>query len=61
MDDLNLFLVIGFSLSVFFAGAAYGAFQQNRCWRRKGDHEYMNRMESGGRLYQVKRESNVTL
>jgi hypothetical protein len=26
-------------------------------WREKGDHDYINRMESGGRLYQVKRES----
>ncbi len=25
-------------------------------WRSTGDHEYMNRVESRGRLYQVKRE-----
>lgn len=27
-------------------------------WREKGDHEYMNRMESWGRLYYVKNEES---
>lgn len=33
-----------------------GALLADRKWREKGDHDYMNRMASGGHLYQVKRE-----
>ena len=37
-------------------GICYGTWGEARRWRTKGDHDYMNRMESGGHLYQVKRE-----
>ena len=37
-------------------GVMLGAWMEARRWREKGDHDYMNRKESGGRLYQVTRE-----
>lgn len=39
------------------AGVLLGQWLEARRWRAKGDHEYMNRMESGGRLYQVKHDN----
>ncbi len=44
------FVVFGMS------GARFGMWVEDRRWREKGDHDYMNRMESGGRLYHVKLE-----
>jgi len=43
-------------LSGFIGGLWLGSYLQARLWRGKGDHEYMNRMESGGNLYIVRRE-----
>jgi hypothetical protein len=44
----------------FFTGLAIGLLAgmkgRDRIWRGKGDHKYMNRMESGGSLYTVKRD-----
>jgi hypothetical protein len=44
----------------FFTGLLIGLLAgmkgRDRIWRGKGDHEYMNRMASGGHLYTVKRE-----
>lgn len=40
----------------FVLGGLIGTWGRDRIWRQKGDHPYMNRMASGGRLYQVKRE-----
>jgi hypothetical protein len=37
-------------------GVLLGVWMEARRWREKGDHEYMNTKESGGHLYQVKRE-----
>lgn len=37
-------------------GLWVGALLADRRWRKRGDHDYRNRMESGGHLYQVKRE-----
>jgi len=42
-------------LAAFVAGLWLGSWLQARLWRSKGDHEYMNRMASGGALYTVKR------
>jgi hypothetical protein len=42
----------------FGLGCWVGQSGEARIWREKGDHEHMNRKESGGRLYQVKRESD---
>ena len=41
---------------VFCGGALFGQWARDARWREKGDHPYMNRMASGGYLYQVKRE-----
>ncbi len=41
----------------FILGMMVGQYSEAAKWRLKGNHEYMNRMESGGRLYQVKRET----
>lgn len=45
---------------LFIIAFAFGVLLGQRLealkWREKGDHKYMNRMASGGRLYQVKRE-----
>jgi len=49
-------LLFAFSMFGFPLGLALGAYLEARIWRGKGDHEYMNRKESGGRLYVVKRE-----
>ena len=44
-------------LCVFFlVGLLLGTAGEAQRWREKGDHAYMNRKESGGRLYHVKRE-----
>ena len=45
------------ALLAFTAGLWLGSWLQARLWRGKGDHEYMNRMASGGALYTVKRET----
>lgn len=46
--------------SLVLVGAALGfmlgAWLEAKRWRRKGDHEYMNLIESAGKLYIVKRE-----
>lgn len=47
------------ALAAFTAGLALGSWLQARLWRGKGDHEYMNRMASGGALYTVKREPST--
>jgi hypothetical protein len=39
-----------------WVGISIGVRLESRGWRQRGDHPFMNRMESGGRLYQVKRE-----
>ena len=49
-------LVVGLLMFVFGIAGLLGRWAEARQWRRKGDHDYRNRMESGGRLYQVKRE-----
>jgi len=41
---------------VFFFGVWVGQKSEARRWRNKGNHEYMNRMASGGYLYEVKKE-----
>ena len=46
----------GVILLAFALGGKFGMWMEARRWREKGDHDYMNRMESGGHLYQVKRE-----
>ena len=45
-----------FILGSFIMGYYAGWYVEARLWRSYGDHEYMNRKESGGKLYQVKRE-----
>lgn len=37
-------------------GVLLGVWMEARRWREKGDHDYMNCKESGGHLYQVRRE-----
>lgn len=37
-------------------GFILGSWGQARRWREVGNHEYINRMESGGYLYRGKRE-----
>lgn len=49
-----------FILIAAVVGLYVGVVLEARRWREKGDHEYMNRCESAGRLYFVKRESPVT-
>ena len=39
-------------------GFMLGQWGQARQWREVGNHKYMNRKESGGKLYQVKLEKN---
>ncbi len=48
--------VIEIVVFAFLCGAALGRWLEARIWRGKGDHEHMNRMASGGNLYQVRRE-----
>ena len=48
-------IVAGF-FGCFAAGLFFGQWLAHRRWRQSGDHAYMNRMESAGRLYTVKRE-----
>ena len=43
-------------LCAFTAGLYLGGYLQAARWREKGNHDYMNRMESDGHLYIVKRE-----
>lgn len=47
--------------TAFLTGMVFGKLAADRIWRRKGDHEYMNRMESGGRLYIVKQENFTSI
>ncbi len=35
-------------------GGWLGMYLRDRVWRAKGNHEYMNTMESDGKLYLVK-------
>jgi len=44
------------AIVAFWLGMAVAMWGRDAMWREKGDHPYMNRMESGGQLYQVKRE-----
>lgn len=46
-------------LFAFGVGLLVGKWAEVRRWREKGDHDYMNCMESGGALYQVRREPPV--
>ena len=46
------YMVAGALVVGLWAGTWLEAIQ----WRRKGDHEYMNRKESGGHLYTVRRD-----
>ncbi len=52
-DIPSVYLAI---LYAFLLGAVLGRWAEARLWRGKGDHDYMNRMASGGALYIVKRE-----
>ena len=54
MTEAQIILVTAFP--AFAIGLWLGAWAADRKWRRRGNHEYMNRMESGGHLYQVKNE-----
>lgn len=49
-------LVFGLILVAISIGIVIGRWAEAEQWRHKGDHEYMNRKESGGRLYTVQRE-----
>ena len=40
-------------------GATIVTWLADRRWRAVGDHPYMNRIESGGHLYIVKREDHT--
>ncbi len=40
----------------FLCGVYVGMILRDGRWREKGDHPYMNKMESRGKLYQVKRD-----
>ncbi len=46
--------IIGIVFLFFAIGMYLGMWMRDFKWREKGDHEYMNTMESGGRLYKVK-------
>ena len=52
IDEMGWWL----ALLAFALGGKLGMWAEGRRWREKGDHDYMNRMASGGHLYQVKRE-----
>ena len=51
MEIVSWFLAVTGSSVV---GCALGMWLRDFKWREKGDHDYMNTMESGGRLYKVK-------
>ncbi len=57
------FGLIGITALVFFGGAILGLMigriAEARRWRSKGNHLYLNRMASGGRLYEVRREPSL--
>ncbi len=46
----------GLALLALTLGCKLGMWAEAVRWREKGGHDYMNRMESAGRLYHVKRE-----
>lgn len=51
MAEMWALAIIAFSI-----GLAVGGALEARLWRLKGDHDYMNTMESRGRIYKVKCE-----
>jgi len=53
MEHIDTFLVLAL---IFMLGMFCGSAIRDSRWRSKGDHDYMNRMESGGKLYQIRRE-----
>jgi hypothetical protein len=53
LDPFGFVTMLGMA---FLLGLIAGALAERRIWRLKGDHSYMNRHESSGRLYIVKRE-----
>jgi hypothetical protein len=56
MDWETLFLGVAIGCLV---GLIIGKQSEAALWRGKGDHPYMNRMESWGRLYFVKNEDDL--
>ncbi len=50
MDEV--LITVGLAI-LFLFGYVLGQQMEARHWRGKGDHSYMNRMESGGKLYRV--------
>ena len=55
---MNTLIVLSIALA-FCCGAVFGMWARDSRWREKGEHEYMNRMASGGRLYIVRRDKSV--
>lgn len=49
-------IVLFFLPFAYLIGMIFGVLAEAARWRRRGDHEYMNRIESGGKLYIVKGE-----
>ena len=47
--------ILWVAVGALIAGLLLGKWAEERRWRAKGDHPYMNRTESGGRLYNVQR------
>lgn len=54
MTELYLLCgLVGLTIGVWL-----GAWLEAKQWQAKGNHPYMNRKESGGALYQVRREGS---
>jgi hypothetical protein len=41
-------------VALFLVGMVIGRLLEARRWREKGNHDYMNTIESSGRLYHVR-------
>ena len=54
MIELSYGAALYAGAALMLVGVLLGQRAEARLWRERGDHEYMNTMESGGKLYLVR-------
>ncbi len=55
MEEFVFFESVLINFVATVMGGMLGMHLRDRVWKAKGDHQYMNTMECGGKLYLVKK------